>query len=80
MMKEFGNKEEVLILECIRKGDAKAFERLFKLYYPELCSYLRTMIKERELIEEIVQGLFVYLWENRSTWYSKGSIKSYLYK
>jgi RNA polymerase sigma-70 factor, ECF subfamily len=53
---------------------------LFRFYYSGLCSYLRTIIREREVIEEIVQGLFVYIWENRKTFSPKGNIKSYLFK
>ena len=72
--------EEEIILDLIRKGDPKAFEQLFRLYYSELCSYLRTLIRERGVIEEIVQGLFVHIWENRTNFSPQGSVKSYLYK
>ena len=72
--------EEIKLLDLIRNGNPKAFERLFKLYYATLCSYLRTIIQEREIIEEIVQDVFVNIWENRNNLSPKGNLKSYLFK
>lgn len=72
--------EEIRLLDLIRNGDPKAFEQLFKFYYSKLCSYLRTILKERDVIEEIVQELFVYIWENRKNFSTKGNLKSYLFK
>lgn len=72
--------DEEKLLELVRNGNPKAFEQLFKIYYSNLCSYLRTIIKEREIIEEIVQELFVHIWENRKDFSPKGNLKSYLFK
>lgn len=72
--------EEDKLLDLVRNGDPNAFEQLFKLHYSNLCSYLRIIIKEREVIEDIVQELFVYIWENRNNFSPKGNIKSYLFK
>ena len=72
--------EEKKFLDLVRSGDPKAFEQLFRSYYSDLCSYLRTIVNELEVIEEIVQDLFVYIWENRKIFSPRGNLKSYLFK
>lgn len=60
------------------EGDVTAFERLFRRYYPSLCSYCQGIVGARDEAEDIVQDVYVYLWENRKKLHIL-SIKTYLY-
>lgn len=61
--------------------DSKAeFEIIFKQYYEGLCRYARTWIQDSDESEEIVQNVFVKLWEKREKLQIDTSLKSYLYK
>jgi RNA polymerase sigma-70 factor (family 1) len=57
------NHEKVLA-ELI-KGRRPAFEKLFHLYYPRLKRYARYFLKNPDEAEDIVQDVFLKIWENR---------------
>lgn len=63
----------------IREGDAAAFEALFLAYTPRLCDFVFRYVHAREEAEEIVQDLFVWLWQHRATLPIRGAVSTYLY-
>jgi RNA polymerase sigma-70 factor (family 1) len=74
---EVSEKEFVIAL---RKGDELVYEKVFKNYYGRLCNYANTIVKDVNEAEEMVQGTFLALWENRETLLIHTSVKSYLYR
>ena len=62
----------------IQDSDAHAFEILFKKYYAPLCRFAVNYTHDLDTAREVVQNLFVYLWENRKTVGIEQSVKSYL--
>ncbi|SHF80262.1 RNA polymerase sigma-70 factor, ECF subfamily [Mariniphaga anaerophila] len=71
---------ENILLAKIRGGDKKAFEALFRQYYPHLCLYTTKVLKNPSAAEEIVQELFVLLWENRKKTKIESSLQNYLFR
>lgn len=56
------------------------FETLFKAHFRELHAYAYSLVNDWDNAEELVQGLFLKLWE-RNDWSGiHTSVKSYLYK
>ena len=56
------------------------FEALFKAHFRELHAYAYSLVNDWDNAEELVQGLFLKLWE-RNDWSGiHTSVKSYLYK
>ena len=68
------------IWQQIQQGDKKAFEFIFRSYYSMLCSYAYDIISDYDQAREIVQDVFVRLWENRSLIEINSSIKSYFFR
>ncbi len=66
--------------EEIQTGNLKAFNSVFKSYYSPLCVYANDILKNRAFAEEIVQDVFLKLWNNRNNITVKYSLKSYLYR
>lgn len=64
----------------IKKGDKKAFEVLYKSYYSCLCLYAYGLIADEEFVKEIVNDVFLKVWEKRDMIQIKFGIKPYLYK
>jgi RNA polymerase sigma-70 factor (ECF subfamily) len=64
------------IWQQIQQGDEKAFEFVFRSYYSMLCSYAYDIISDYDQAREIVQDVFVRIWENRSLIEINSSIKS----
>lgn len=66
------------ILERIVDGDVKAFEMLFDTMYVSLVQYASFYILDVTEAEDIVQDLFVSIWEKRHSLKDVGNLKGYL--
>lgn len=64
----------------IRDGNRDAFSKLFYTYYAPLCDYASQYVSEQELVEDIVQEVFIRIWELQEQWEPRISPRSYLYK
>ena len=67
------------LLEQVKAGHYGAFELLFERYYNQLCNYASHLLGESFDSEDIVQDIFVRIWEKRNSLNFIDSIKSYLY-
>jgi RNA polymerase sigma-70 factor (ECF subfamily) len=72
--------EEIEIQRRLNAGDGAALELLFHRYYNDLCRYLIIFLKDENSAKNIVQDLFLYLWENHTNIDFKKSLESYLYQ
>ncbi len=50
----------------IRDGNEEAFRQLFAIYFPRLNDFARKVTKDDEISQDIVQEVFVKVWEKRS--------------
>jgi RNA polymerase sigma-70 factor, ECF subfamily len=72
--------EEKIILKELSNGDAKSLKILFDTFYPSLCNYAFQFLNDYDMAEEVVQNLFVKIWEKRSTLDIETSVKNYLFR
>lgn len=68
------------LFKHLKKGNAKAYTFLVDLYYNKLCAYANNLTRDDFRSEDIVQNVFVRIWEQREGLNSKISIKNYLYR
>lgn len=78
-MKETYQSNNDFLLSAVQHGDLKAFDTLFRRYYPMLCAYGHRFV-ELEDAEEIVEDSLLWIWENRETLVIESSLNSYLFK
>jgi RNA polymerase sigma-70 factor, ECF subfamily len=71
---------EKRVLNELRYGSKKAFEYVFKAYYNQLCRYAEEILRDSEQAKDVVENLFVSVWENRKKLDIHSSFRSYLYK
>ena len=71
---------ERTVINLIKEGDGRAFEKIFRAYFKPLHAYAYTFTKDDEQAEEIVQNVFCRIWEKRDQLNPDGSIKAYLYR
>lgn len=57
----------------------KEFKELFDTYYPSLCLFANKYIKNVEISKDIVQEVFIKVWENKVSFLSSTTVKSYFY-
>jgi RNA polymerase sigma-70 factor (family 1) len=75
-----GLQEETEILSDLQNGDESAFERIYKLYSPRLYGRLLKLVKSKAQAQEILQEVFLKLWEHRRSINLEKSFRSFLFK
>jgi RNA polymerase sigma-70 factor (ECF subfamily) len=68
------------IIRRIRQGDKQEFEKLFRSSYASLVRYAKTILKDHDTAEEIVQDLFFRLWQDRGNLTIESSLNGYLFR
>jgi RNA polymerase sigma-70 factor, ECF subfamily len=71
---------DIEIARRIRNGDTGQFESLFRSSYVSLVRYAKTMIKDHDTAEEIVQDLFFRLWQDKENLKIESSLNGYLFR
>ena len=67
---------DISLLYELKKGNREAFNGVFRYYYPRIMAYTASMV-EQKAAEDIVQDVFLYVWENREKLYG---FHSYLFQ
>jgi len=67
-------------IDGTRAGDYKAFDAMFAAYADPLSAYVYGLLHSRDDAQELVQDLFLWIWENRSRWEVPGQLRTYLYR
>lgn len=71
---------ESLLLEMAAAGDRRAFTQLYKDHLNNVFNYIFLFTKSKEETEELIQDVFVKIWENREKLPDVQFFKSYLFK
>jgi len=67
------------LVEKIRSGDHSAFETIFYRYYSQLCVFSNSYVKSLDIARDVVQEVFIKIWDNRVDLYINQSLKAYLF-
>lgn len=67
-------------IDGVREGDERAFERMFRAYYPKLCRFAAEYVDSKDRARDLVQDVFLRIWEGRADWTVRRSLKAYLYQ
>lgn len=71
--------QDIELLSLLQEGDKRAFSAIFHKYYKPLCDYAYQFVSFED-VEEIVQDIMLWLWQNHDTLFIRTSLHSYLYK
>lgn len=75
-----GSTGEEQWIEQLRHGDEKAFEALYRHYFPKLCQFVYRYVHSNHLAEDLVHNVFFSLWRNRENIKQVESLRPYLYR
>ncbi|KLT64780.1 RNA polymerase sigma factor [Pedobacter sp. BMA] len=67
-----------LLISRIKEDDESAFNALFEHYWEKLYSTAWARVNDSEVAKDIVQELFIKLWQRRKSLDIKGSVDAYL--
>ncbi|WP_300598080.1 RNA polymerase sigma-70 factor [Niabella sp.] len=62
------------------ESNENAFNELMRYYYPGLLSFANSILSDRSLAEEVIQDIFVQVWENKKTLPAINNLSNYLYR
>lgn len=72
MMKDY------ILIKQIQKKNKVVFKKCYDLYFKDLVSYANKYLFDYQSSEDIVQEVFIYLWQHAESIKIKVSLKSYL--
>jgi RNA polymerase sigma-70 factor, ECF subfamily len=72
--------DEKQTITLLLQGDEATYERVYKQYFQCLYAYAYSIIEDDMQAEEIVQHLFLKIWEKKEKIHIKTSLPAYLYK
>jgi RNA polymerase sigma-70 factor (ECF subfamily) len=64
----------------LQRGNIAMYETVYKMHFQPLYFYAHSIVKDEIQAEEIVQQLFVKIWERKEKLIIETSLKAYLYK
>jgi len=67
------------LVKLLQRSNAEAFDSLFEVYSSKLFGFAFKYFRNETDAEELVQDVFVKVWENRQALKSEHSFKSYLF-
>lgn len=77
MSKQYLNDSE--LINCLKNDDEAALCAIYKKYWQPLYLSSYNIVKNKEVCEDIIQDLFIKLWNNRQVIEITVSLKAYLY-
>ena len=70
---------DLVWFKLLQQSNEEGLRALFDKYYIVLCRYAYTLLEDETISEDIVQELFIYLWEKRHEISVTTSVKYYLF-
>jgi len=68
------------LLMRISEGDRHAFRELYQRYTPVLYPFVKSLCNDDALCEDIIQEVFIKIWDNRDNAGNIKQVRSYLFK
>ena len=79
MVPEYTDQDRILVSQ-LKEGSKDAYQLLFNRYAPRIFAFAMSYLKRREDAEELLQELFLKIWEIRATLDDSKNIKTLLFK
>ncbi len=67
------------ISKRIENDDENAFREIYDLFYFDLTAFSRQIIADEPAAEDVVENVFIRLWQNRKTLGNINNLSAYLY-
>ena len=74
---DISSSDRVLLLE-LKEGNSRAFDLIFRRYYDNLCRLCYTFIQDADMSQNLVQNVFIRLWERRFIMTDVNNLGGYL--
>ncbi|GAA0877315.1 RNA polymerase sigma-70 factor [Algoriphagus jejuensis] len=79
MSKVFSTYSDSQLITFLKSGDIRAFDELYRRYAKKVLAYAKTFFWDKTEAEEVVQEVFVKIWETREKLNEELSFSSFLF-
>ncbi len=78
-MKELNQNSDTTLMLLLKQGNKEAFDILYNRYSGRIYGNILKLIKDKEIAQELLQDVFVKLWEKRESITIHSSFSAYLF-
>jgi RNA polymerase sigma-70 factor (ECF subfamily) len=71
--------DEVRLMGRVALEDVAAFETLYRAYYPRLSRFLRRMLRQPGLVDEVLDDTMLVAWRKAHTWDPTSRLSTWLF-
>jgi RNA polymerase sigma factor (sigma-70 family) len=71
--------DDVRLIGRICRQDARAFEQLYRSYYPRLTRFLSNILRRAPLIEEVLNDTMMVVWTNPDRYNGKSKVSTWIF-
>lgn len=68
------------LMAALRGGSTAALEELMAVYWAPLVRWAARELDDLDTAQDVVQQVFVQIWQHRARWVSRGSPRAYLFR
>ena len=70
---------DIDLIKSLQSGDVEAFDVIYEIYAAKLFSFSLKYLRSKDEAEELVQSVFLKIWENHKYLNIELSVKSYIF-
>lgn len=71
--------EDVRLMARVALEDVRAFETMYRRYYPRLARFLRGMLRQPALVDEVLDDTMLVAWRKAHTWDAASQLSTWLF-
>jgi RNA polymerase sigma-70 factor (ECF subfamily) len=72
-------RDDLALLEAVRRGDQGAFRSLFRRYHARVWSFVLRRVSDTPLAEELVEDVFFEVWRSADRFRGEARVSSWLF-
>jgi RNA polymerase sigma factor (sigma-70 family) len=69
---------ELALLEGVKRGRLADFEKLYRLYHPRLSRFLSHMLRQRELVDEVLDDTLLVVWQGANAFGGRSKLSTWI--
>ncbi|RTL39977.1 MAG: sigma-70 family RNA polymerase sigma factor [Burkholderiales bacterium] len=74
-----GDALELTLLDGIRRGRRADFDTLYRLYHPRLSRFLVPMLRQHDLLEEVLNDTLLVVWQRADSFDGRSKLSTWIF-
>jgi RNA polymerase sigma-70 factor (ECF subfamily) len=74
-----GADKEARLIDRVARGDMRAFEDLYRIYYPRLSRFLLNITRRPQLVEEVLSDTLMVVWRRSDDFNGRSKVSTWIF-